>query len=321
MNKYFKIASVALCCIILLAVVIGIFWYNSQFSAPQKNSGQERFVVNISDTQNQIVSNLKSQGFIKSIWGFDEVLKIKKLEGKISPGAYEISKSMDAWQLAAILIKQPYQKWVVIPEGLRKEQIADILQQQLNLSDSERQDFLDNAKEGYLFPDTYLLDSDYTGQQIAERMMSQFNTKAADVFKSAAQANIRNDTMVILASLIQREAANEREMPMIAGVIWNRLAQNMPLQIDASVQYALGKEGDWWPKVTTADYQTDSPYNTYTNKGKPPAPICNPGIAAMNAVVNSQDSDYLYYINDSSGQIHLAKTYQEQLDNINKYLK
>lgn len=321
MNKYFKIASVALCCIILLAVVIGIFWYNSQFSAPQKNSGQERFVVNISDTQNQIVSNLKSQGFIKSIWGFDEVLKIKKLEGKISPGAYEISKSMDAWQLVAILIKQPYQKWVVIPEGLRKEQIADILQQQLNLSDSERQDFLDNAKEGYLFPDTYLLDSDYTGQQIAERMMSQFNTKAADVFKSAAQANIRNDTMVILASLIQREAANEREMPMIAGVIWNRLAQNMPLQIDASVQYALGKEGDWWPKVTTADYQTDSPYNTYTNKGKPPAPICNPGIAAMNAVVNSQDSDYLYYINDSSGQIHLAKTYQEQLDNINKYLK
>ena len=321
MNKYFKIASVALCCIILLAVVIGIFWYNSQFSAPQKNSGQERFVVNISDTQNQIISNLKSQGFIKSIWGFDEVLKIKKLEGKISPGAYEISKSMDAWQLAAILIKQPYQKWVVIPEGLRKEQIADILQQQLNLSDSARQDFLDNAKEGYLFPDTYLLDSDYTGQQIAERMMSQFNTKAADVFKSAAQANIRNDTLVILASLIQREAANEMEMPMIAGVMWNRLAQNMPLQIDASVQYALGKEGDWWPKVTTADYQTDSPYNTYTNKGKPSAPICNPGIAAMNAVVNSQDSDYLYYINDSSGQIHLAKTYQEQLDNINKYLK
>jgi UPF0755 protein len=321
LSKYFKIAAAILCCLILLIIVVGIFWYNSQFSAPQGSTLNERFVVSISDTQTQIVSNLKTQGFIKSEWGFSEVLKIKGWENKIQPGAYQVSKNMDAWQLAVILTKQPYQKWVVIPEGLRKEQVADILQQQLNLSDSEKQNFLNDAKEGYLFPDTYLLDSDYTGQQIAERMMSQFNTKAADVFNSATKANIRNDTLVILASLIQREAANDQEMPTIAGVMWNRLTQNMPLQIDASVQYVLGKEGDWWPKITPADYQIDSPYNTYTNKGKPVAPICSPGLAAMNAVVNYQDSNYLYYLHDSQGQIHLAKTYQEQLDNINKYLK
>ena len=321
MSKYFKIAAAILCCLILLIIVVGIFWYNSQFSAPQGSTLNERFVVSISDTQTQIVSNLKTQGFIKSEWGFGEVLKIKGWENKIQPGAYQVSKNMDAWQLAVVLTKQPYQKWVVIPEGLRKEQVADILQQQLNLSDSEKQNFLNDAKEGYLFPDTYLLDSDYTGQQIAERMMSQFNTKAADVFNSATKANIRNDTLVILASLIQREAANDQEMPTIAGVMWNRLTQNMPLQIDASVQYVLGKEGDWWPKITPADYQIDSPYNTYTNKGKPVAPICSPGLAAINAVVNYQDSDYLYYLHDSQGQIHLAKTYQEQLDNINKYLK
>ena len=130
----------------------------------------------------------------------------------------------------------------MIPEGLREEEDADILQKQLGLSDSEKHNFINDAKEGYLFPDTYLLNSDYTGEQIAERMMSQFNTKAEDVFKSATTANIRNDTLVILASLIQREAANAKEMPLIAGVIWNRLAQNMPLQIDASVQYALGSE-------------------------------------------------------------------------------
>ena len=321
MSKYSKIAAAILCCLILLIIVVGIFWYNSQFSAPQGSALNERFVVSISDTQTQIVSNLKTQGFIKSEWGFSEVLKIKGWENKIQPGAYQVSKNMDAWQLAVVLTKQPYQKWVVIPEGLRKEQVADILQQQLNLSDSEKQNFLNDAKEGYLFPDTYLLDSDYTGQQIAERMMTQFNTKAADVFNSATKANIRNDTLVILASLIQREAANDQEMPTIAGVMWNRLTQNMPLQIDASVQYVLGKEGDWWPKITPADYQIDSPYNTYTNKGKPVAPICSPGLAAINAVVNYQDSDYLYYLHDSQGQIHLAKTYQEQLDNINKYLK
>lgn len=297
------------------------FWYISQFSAPQSNAVSERVVVNAGETQEQIIANLKQQGLIKSKWGFGEVLKIKGWENKIQPGTYMVSKSMDAWQLASVLTKQPYQKWVVIPEGLRKEEIASILQKQLGLSDDNKKEFISTAKEGYLFPDTYLLNSDYTGEQIAERMMSQFNTKAADIFKAATKANIRNDTLVILASLIQREAANEKEMPVIAGVIWNRLAKNMPLQIDASVQYALGNESAWWPKVTTADYQTNSPYNTYTNKGKPPAPICNPGLAAMSAVVNSQDSDYLYYLHDSKGQIHLAKTYQEQLDNINKYLK
>jgi UPF0755 protein len=110
-------------------------------------------------------------------------------------------------------------------------------------------------------------------------------------------------------------------MPIVAGVVWNRLDKKMPLQIDATVQYALGKEGSWWPKVKPADYQTDSPYNTYANKGKPAGPICNPGLAALNAVVNSQDSDYLYYLHDTQGQIHLAKTYEEQLQNIDKYLK
>ena len=139
MSKYSKIAAAILCCLILLIIVVGIFWYNSQFSAPQGSALNERFVVSISDTQTQIVSNLKTQGFIKSEWGFGEVLKIKGWENKIQPGAYQVSKNMDAWQLAVVLTKQPYQKWVVIPEGLRKEQVADILQQQLNLSDSEKQ--------------------------------------------------------------------------------------------------------------------------------------------------------------------------------------
>ncbi len=157
------------------------------------------------------------------------------------------------------------------------------------------------------------MDLDFTGSDVAKRMESQFNEKTADLLAQAAEKNIRNDTLIVLASLVQREAASEQEMPIIAGVIWNRWLKDMPFQIDATIQYALGEPGNWWPIIKPDDYKLDSPYNTYIHKGRPPSPICNPGLAAINAVVNSEDSEYLYYLHDSQGQIHLAKTYEEHL--------
>jgi len=320
MNKALKIIFAV---VVLLAIIAGtsIIIFLSQFSAPQKKASTDRVVVNASTTQSQLISKLKDQGYIKSTWAFKEVLKMKNWNNKIQPGAYEISKSMTVWKLAEELVNNPSEKWIVVPEGLRKEEVAEILQTKLGLSDSVKQEFIDNSQEGYVFPNTYLINLSFSGRQIAQIMRNQFNEKAADIFKAAVKDNIRNDTLVILASLIQREAANNEEMPTIAGVIWNRMDKKMPLQIDASVQYALGTKSDWWPKVKPTDYKIDSPYNTYIVKGKPVAPICNPGLAALKAVINSKDSDYLYYIHDSKGQIHLAKTYNEQLANIEKYLK
>ncbi len=317
MSKVFKITLL----VVVLFLAVNLSFFAMQFFAPQANAEAERIVVNPNTSQQELLPKLKDQGYIKSVWAFELVLKIKGWNNKIEPGAYYVSKSMNTWKLADVLVNRPSEKWVVVPEGLRKEEIADLLQQNLDLSDQAKKEFIDNGKEGYLFPDSYLLDLSYSGKEVAQRMTSRFNEKAADVFKAATKKNIRNDTLVILASLLQREAANEQEMPTIAGVIWNRLDQKMPLQIDASVQYALGAEGNWWPKITSADYKTDSPYNTYTNKGKPAGPICNPGLEAMKAVVSYQESDYLYYVHDSQGQVHLAKTYQEQLSNIEKYLK
>lgn len=217
-----------------------------------------------------------------------------------------VSKGMNAWQLADVLVNHPYQKWVVIPEGLRATEIAEKLQKELSWSNLAKGEFLIEANEGYLFPDTYLLDLDFSGADVAKRMRNQFNEKTADLFKEAAEKNIRNDTLIVLASLVQREAANEEEMPIIAGVIWNRWLQDMPFQIDATIQYDLGGPGNWWPVVKPDDYKIDSPYNTYIHKGRPPTPICNPGLAAIDAVINSRDSEYLYYLRqpraDSSRQ-------------------
>jgi predicted RNase H-like HicB family nuclease len=155
---------------------------------------------------------------------------------------------------------------------------------------------------------------------VAKRMESQFNEKTADLFKEATEKDIRNDTLIVLASLVQRETANEEEMPIIAGVIWNRWLKDMPFQIDATIQYVLGEPGNWWPIIKPEDYKLDSPYNTYLHKGRPPTPICNPGLATIDAVINSEETEYLYYLHDGEGQIHLAKTYEEHQANIEQYL-
>jgi len=309
--------------ILLTLTAAAIFTYHSLFGAPQKGTETEKITINLTTTEAELIPKLKEQGYIRSEWAFNYVLKKKGWQGKIEPGGYMVSKGMNAWELADVLVNKPYQKWVVIPEGLRKEEIAELVADKLGWNEDAKENFLSNAEEGYMFPDTYLLNMDYTGKDVAKRMKSQFNEKAGKVLQEFANANIKHDTAIILASLIQREAANEEEMPIIAGVIWNRLLHKPPmkLEIDATVQYILGKPGNWWGKVRPEDYKIESPYNTYFIQGRPAAPICNPGLAAMEAVVHSQDSEYLYYLHDSTGQIHLAKTYEEHQENIDKYLK
>jgi len=317
MSKAIKIIIIGIGIILIMGIVVILY----QFSAPQKGAEEERLVVNLTTTEEELIPKLKEQGYIRSEWAFNFVLKRKGWQGKIEPGGYNVSKGMSAWQLADTLVNHPYQKWLVIPEGLRATEIAEKLQETLGLADTAKTEFLLNSKEGYLFPDTYLLNLDYTGEDVAKRMGSQFSEKTADLFKEAKENNIRSDTLIVLASIIQREAANEKEMPLIAGVIWNRWLKGMPFEIDATIQYALGKPGNWWPIIKPGDYKLDSAYNTYLHKGRPPSPICNPGLAAINAVIHSEETEYIYYLHDSEGQIHLAKTYEEHLENIEKYLK
>ena len=317
-----KIAIIVGAIILLIGIPVRIYYF--LFSAPERELEMERIVINLGTTEEELIPKLKKQGYIRNEWAFKFVLKRKGWEGKIEPGAYKVSKNMSAWTLTDTLVRFPYQKWVVIPEGLRKEQIAEIAKEKFGWAEDIKEEFLANAEEGYLFPDTFLiqvLNFENAGKTAAERMNNQFNEKVADLFKEAKENNIKNDTLIVLASLVQREAGNEKEMPLIAGVIWNRWLKGMKFEIDATIQYALGEPSNWWPIIKPEDYKFDSPYNTYLHKGRPPAPICNPGLAAISAVIHSQDSEYLYYLHDNEGQIHPAKTYEEHLENIEKYLK
>lgn len=339
-KMWITIAGIGVAIIAVAVIGLGVT-YNSLFGAPQKQAEVERFIVPLGAVDT--FQKLHDDGFIKSGWGFRYAFK----QNEIQPGGYKISKSMNAWQIADAL-KEPYMKWVVIPEGLRKEQIAELIGDQLGWDQEAKRKWVGNYTamnydeiEGVYFPDTYLLPVDETGLQIAERLRTKFNTMLEPYYKKALKQNIKWNTLLKIASIVQREAAGKDDMPLIAGILWNRLLSSpqMKLEIDATVQYArdsvihYGKapadvqlsgyssEGDWWKPIKTEDIKIDSPYNTYLNKGLPPHPICNPGIEAIDAVLNSAETKCLYYLHDSSGQIHCAETYDEHQTNIEKYLK
>lgn len=294
--------------------------------APQSGAQEERFIVPLGSDSAQISESLKSAGFIKNILAFEAVHFFR---GTIRPGGYKISKSMSAWKIAGILADKPYMVWVVIPEGLRKEEIADILAVKLDWTAAEKTQWIteDTATsldyfEGVYFPDTYLIPKDEPTAQVAKRLQAKFQENFAPYAAEALKQNIRWQTVVRVASLIQREAGSKDDMPLIAGILWNRLLQGMALDIDATLQYARGNAGSgWWAPITVADKKIKSQYNTYLNKGLPPHPISNPGLDAIKAALYPAKTDCLYYLHDSAKVIHCAKTYEEHQKNIDIYLR
>lgn len=329
MSKKLKFTIIAVIIVLILIAIAGLIKYNSFFGAPRKQAEAERFIASLNSTENDVIQKLLEQGFIKSELGFKFVLGRKNWQEKIEPGGYKIAKNMNAWKIAKILVSEPYMKWVVIPEGLRKEEIGEILAEELGWNEQQKNDWVNKYTamqydyvEGVFFPDTYLIPKDETGLQIAQRFIDKFNEKFSPYTDKFIKENIKWTTALKIASLVQREAAGKNDMSLIAAILWNRLLKGMKLEVDATVQYARGKtENSWWSAIKPEDKKIDSPYNTYLYKGLPPHPIANPGIDAIDAVLNSAKTECLYYLHDKNRQIHCAKTYEKHLENIKQFLQ
>ncbi|MDO8556916.1 MAG: endolytic transglycosylase MltG [Candidatus Jorgensenbacteria bacterium] len=302
---------------VVVVVILLIVLY--LFSGPKWSAESEQFVVPRNASDAEIIQKLEDDGFIRSTLAFNVAFTIDGLYGKIKPGGYKISKSMNAWKIARIIGGVPYLKWIVIPEGVRREEIMEILRSN---------DFLDSeyaiqyeVGEGTYFPNTYLIPISETWTQIAERMKNKFNEKFAPYQTAFTKQNIKWYTALKIASLVQREAAGKEDMPLIAGILWNRLNKNMRLQLDATVQYAKGKTKDgWWTPIKSGDTSIDSPYNTYRVNGLPPTPISNPGLDAIDAVLHPVETDCLYYIHDIAHNIYCSPTFEGHKENIREYL-
>jgi UPF0755 protein len=258
---------------------------------------------------------------IRNPVAFFLLVRQQGLDNKIQAGEFQLSQSMSASEIARALQMGTYDTRITIPEGKRAEEVADMLQEKFPQFDNSWRARL-NAEEGYLFPDTYAFAKDATIDTIITAMKDNFEKKYASI-PSTTSSKLTKEQIVILASMIEREAMHDEDRPLVASVMLNRLQINMALQIDAAVQYALGyqiAEKTWWKKnLTLADLKVNSPYNSYENTGLPPTPISNPGYEALKAVLEAPDTDYLYYISDSTGTNHYSKTFEQHAKLIKQY--
>ncbi len=288
--------------------------------------GTDRFTVSIAATNETIAESLLTAGFITKAESFVSILNKEKVA--VSPGAYKLSKEMTEVQISKVLHGKPYMKWVMLKPGLRKEEIATILADTLGWTSKQKSNWIlkdtttsPEYTEGVYYPDTYLIPVAEEPALVAKRLIAKFNENFSEYLPQFTAKNIKWSRALTLASIVQREASGNDDMPLIAGILWNRLNQNIALGVDATLQYVRGDKGSgWWAPITVADKQTDSPFNTYKYKGLPPHPISNPGIKAIEAVLNPKVTDCLYYIHDKSRVTHCAATYEEHQQNIQKYL-
>ncbi len=305
-------ASFFILFIFVCALAYFSYYYGPKTFIPQKS---QNFIIRLTDTKEDIINKLVEGNFIRDRKVFIEILEGKE-KNIVNPGGFFISPSMWPNKIIDILSSQSNQVWFKIEAGERKEQIGIELKEKLKWSKLETQRFVEVAKEGYLFPETYLLDIDSSPQELIDKFQGELEKQIKDL--NIDQKDLPK--IMAFASLVERESVAHVDSRLIAGILQNRLNKNQYLQIDATVQYALGSERAWWPRITRQDYLTDHPYNTYKNKGLPPGPICATGIDAIKAVLNPEKTDYMFYLHDRNMNIHPAKTYSQHQSNMQMYI-
>ncbi len=305
-------------------VLSGWLWWRDAISAvdPAEKT-PKMFVVKRGEGVKSVASRLAAEGLIRSPTGFFLLVKLMRIERDLQAGDYRLNAAMDAATLARELTHGTLDVWVTTLEGWRVEEVATKLTRELDIPESE---FLKVAREGYMFPDTYLVPRDATVGAVAALFTTTFDKKVDDAMRAdAKKTGLTFSEVMTLASIVEREGRTNEDRPVIAGILLKRLKAGWPLQADATLQYALGYqavEKTWWKKsLYDEDKKIKSPYNTYLNPGLPPGPIANPGLASIKAVIYPKETDYWYYIHDLEGIVHYGRTIGEHNSNVAKYLQ
>jgi UPF0755 protein len=322
---------------IFLAVILilgSLLWWKENSQPVSSNEEMQSFVIPRGYSALQTGNKLSNQGLIKSSLAFKFYVQLTAQSKKIQAGEYLLSPSFSLFEIISQLTKGPREIWITIPEGLRREEIANKYLTSLNKTGAEamefRQEFLSltTGKEGFLFPDTYLFPKTASASAIVNKMLSTFDLKIdSEMEEAISNSGYSLNQIITLASLLERETITDKERPVVAGILWKRVEAGWPLQVDAAVQYAIATAGcqgkiecEWWPILTKEDLAINSSYNTYKYSGLPPAPIASPGLSSIKAAIFPEDSPYWFYLHDADGEIHYAETLEEHNANVNKYL-
>lgn len=299
-----------------------------------------RFVVEQGESAGVIGEKLHQAGLIRSPLAFRLAARTEGIDQRFEAGEYELTASMRPSEIRQVLLKGRVSGIAfTIPEGWRLAQIADAWEEKRPGTREELVDVASRGEvnfpfladkpamatlEGYLFPDTYQVEKSAAPRRLVELMLSNFGQRVTPgVLAKARDRGLNTHQLVTLASIVEREAQMPAERPTIASVFLNRMKANMQLQADPTVQFSL-RPGNapvaggayWKAALSRADLTTESPYNTYRVRGLPPGPICNPGLAAIHAVVDAPATDFLYFVARADGSHLFARTLAEHDANV-----
>jgi UPF0755 protein len=279
-------------------------------------------LVTIDDGQSvhDVAASLEKLGVVRSGNALRILTVLLGHERGVRAGDYLFQEPKDLFSVARAISIGAYGLEPIrirIPEGATTKEMARIFEGKLLRFKSET--FLPEAQpqEGYLFPDTYYFLPNVTENVVIRTMRQNFDTRTAEIADQIQTFGKPLEDIVIMASLLEREARTMQDRRMIAGVLWSRLNKGMLLQVDAAFLYTLGK-GTY--QLTIADLKSDSPYNTYKYHGLPRGPIGSPSLDSITSAVTPIQHDYLYYLADRSGITHYSKTYAEHLRKKNLYI-
>lgn len=342
-KKYILAVAGGVLFFIILILAVLIFVEPDTVKTLEKNispnqtetAAEKRIHIKITSgmSTGEIADQLESKGVITSSLKFRILSRIRGYDDKMKLGTYVFSAGMtDEEVFTKILSGEKYIVTLTIPEGFGVKDIANRLYE-IDLADKE--DFLEAAKdfapypymkkhdnvifaaEGFLFPETYTVESDASVEDILKMMAAEFDKKLTLAMREKAkEMGLSVYDLITLASLVEREVRSPVDRPIVAQVFLKRLKMNMPLQTDASLQYLMDAPKE---DVSIEDTQIESPYNTYLHAGLPPGPIASPGIESIKAVLNPADTDFLYFVADREGHNHYSNSYEEHLELVNQY--
>lgn len=340
-------SAVAACLIVAATAIIGS--PNAVFSRESATPATVRIapggVVQLQpgDTAAEMADRLFAAGLIDSPRRWTTLVQLLGWEDGLEPGAYSFEAGLSSYEIARRIHsgeRTPLR--IIIPEGLRLEQIAERLQAERIVFAADFFAALGKAEnavgtfaasrprglslEGYLFPADYDFPLGVTADQVVRAMIERFDAEAGPVLLNADLQGRSLHAVLTIASIVEREAALDEERPIVAAVLWNRIELGMPLQADPTVQYAVANDPasaaayGWWKReLTLEDLASLSPWNTYTASGLPPTPIAAPGLASLRAAVAPADVPYFFFFARGDGSHAFAETYEEHQANIERW--
>ena len=327
--------GVALAIIVCAGLIVGAasMWFrDAVYGDHAKPEHQTDVIIPRGATFSEVVAALQDKGVLQHALAFRLLARLRHVDADVKAGEYRFPAHQTTDEILKRLVRgEQFAVWVTIPEGYTAREIARTLASRaLGDASAYEHAFLHAGGtsvggvrtpnlEGYLFPSTYLIPTGDSPDQVTKILVDQFHKELPRDAAARAKALGRTvPEVIVIASLIEREGKADEDRPVIASVIYNRLRQGMPLEVDASIEYTFAEHHD---VITKRDLEIDSPYNTYRHTGLPPTPIASPGKASLDAAFRPATTDYLYYVAKPDGHSAFAKTLQEHNANVARYLK